>query len=26
MVAFNGIEPLILQMRDDVEKIRGILA
>lgn len=26
MVAFTGVEPLIVQMHDDVEKVRGILA
>ena len=26
MVAFTGIDPLIVQMHDDVEKVRGILA
>lgn len=26
MVAFTGIDPLIAQMRDDVEQVRGILA
>jgi riboflavin kinase/FMN adenylyltransferase len=25
MVAFAGIEPLIEQMRDDIERVRGLL-